>query len=295
MTEQPKSIPELLESDRTIATKLKDVTTLMQNMLREGTVYYSRGELKNQGYDFRQEGDKVIVQAPTMEQAGHGAYSSVATGDSRESLRISGTCRDIAPAIGVTLKTTGAISGSEVLACYQGEHPDNGLSPNEYHYVALGTVQGDSGEVKIIVDLGYNQPIPVPVVVGGGPVVSNFYSENQNLGFYGGEVVYKAVDTGDGSVILIIGTKENPAQYKRFQFWPTNHRPGGPTNPTVDEMIVAQFGRLTGKNYRTGMTPGEGGQVMTKANLEGPNMLGELHTLIGEIGENVRITTQIGK
>ena len=261
------------EHDEYADIPMKLLENSVGQLIRNGRVFYSRGGLKQAGYSFEDKGEKgVQVNAPSLDSlARKGSQQLSDEGDDRQRYsQLRGTCRDIAPAIGAFYVERGDAQDYQTMACYQGKETEEGLSPNEYHYVTILEVEGG----KVLVDMGYNQPIPVPVKIDGGPVESDFYAESQPKGFYGGIVVYEAKSQPDGSVILTIGTPENPTQYKKFQFKPVDSK--------LDEAIVAKFGQLTGKNYATYPVVGEDGYFMQREDIEGENLLGDLNALLAD-------------
>ena len=222
------------------------------------------------GYGFKVEGDTVTIQAlPLNEVAKKGA------GIYRETGGFRGSCREVAPTVAQVLTEDGVLDTAEVWACAQPKDFPEKTGQNEYHYATLGTIE----DKEYIIDLGYNQPMPIPVEVDGGPVYSEFYREpNAAEGdfphTYGGRVRYEAKRVGQGSdqkIILTIGTDEDPKQYKYFEFRPAQQ---------VDAEIVATFGKVTGKNYGTAIVEtGEGKHAVRKVVPESGEKSGTLFEL----------------
>jgi len=205
------------------------------------------------GYGFNVEDDTVTIQAlPLREVAKKGAGIYRKTGGFR------GSCREVAPTVAQVLTEDGILDTAEVWACAQPQDTfPEPTGKGEYHYATIGTIE----DKEYVIDLGYNQPMPEPVQVDGGPVYSEFYRErNDEEGdfphTYGGRVRYEAKRVGQGDdqkIVLTIGTDENPKQYKYFEFRPAQQVDADGTQivETGDgkhavRKVVPEFGEKSG-------------------------------------------------
>lgn len=231
----------------------QSLNSFLPNILLEQRVRYDRGAV-NDSYPWaRAEDGTVTISAPALgKDADEGAkVLHSMEGDFR------GTCREIAPAVAKWLGTMGSVKSSEVFGC---------ANDGEYHYCAVGNVENsDGGSGRVLVDLGYSQPVPVAVIVDGGPVESDFYygeglpKDKLPKGqAYGGKVLYEAVSGEDGGIVFTIKRAPEGPVIKRFEFKPANEQ--------VDKTIVAGFPVVTGSICDTKVVPA--GIVSAKAKID---------------------------
>lgn len=256
----------------------KYLSSILPDVLRGQHILYDRGAI-NDSYPWtRAEDGTVMITAPAL---GEGADGGARVLHSNEGT-FRGTCREIAPAVAKWLGRMGSVKSSEVFGC---------KNDGEYHYCAVGNVENeDSGSGRVLVDLGYSQPVPVAVVVDGGPVESDFYwgegvsKDKLPKGqAYGGKVLYEAVSEGDGIVFTIKRAPEGPV-IKRFEFKPVNEQ--------LDKDIVAGFPGATGSICDTKVVPA--GILSAKAKIDRTDgdysgRFGMLHGILKGVGARVKV------
>lgn len=258
------------------------LNSILPDVLYGQHVRYDRSAINDSYPWMRAEDGTVTISAPAL---GEGADEGAKVLHSNEGT-FRGTCREIAPAAAKWLGTMGSVKSSEVFGC---------ANDGEYHYCAVGNVENeDGGSGRVLVDLGYSQPVPVAVVVDGGPVESDFYygegvpkAELPKGQAYGGKVLYEAVSGEDGGIVFTIKRAPEGPVIKRFEFKPVNEQ--------VDKTIVARFPVATGSICDTKVVPA--GILSAKAKIDRTDggysgEFGRLHnilTVAKETNEDVRV------
>jgi len=289
--------PDKTSKTEQLAARL---SSFLPDILLEQCVRYDRSGV-NDSYPWKlvegEDGTTITITAPAL---GNGADEGAKVLHSMEG-GFHGTCREIAPAVAEWLRRMGSVKSSEVFGC---------SNDGEFHYCAVAEVkdeiedEGGRPGGRVLVDLGYSQPVPVAVVVDGGPVESDFYyGEGLPKGklpkgqAYGGKVLYEAVSEGDGIVFTIKRAPEGPV-IKRFELKPVNEQ--------VDKTIVAGFPGATGSICNTRVVPAgilSGGMAKIRRTDEDyADRFGTLHGILklgdkiadetGEVGRKVKVVVE---
>jgi len=260
-TRQPNETPQLKE-------KIAQLNAWIQQQLEQGKIQYDRSPLTTD-YQWEQNGDNVTIQAPTL--------NNVAAKGSRkwqEQGELKGTCREIAPALAQILEQSGQLKNTQVLAC---------TNDGEFHYVVVGDLESeDGGEGRVLIDMGYSQPVPQAILINGGLQESNYYNDQLGKGqIYGGKVTYEAIDSEEG-VDFMIGYDKGQ-KTKMFKFQPVEQ---------VDQDIVRRFASVTGKMSRTEVVSTGDSRQINRTDTAGANSFKELHDLMQKVGDQVRVAVK---
>ncbi|MFA7685964.1 MAG: hypothetical protein WCX95_04155, partial [Candidatus Gracilibacteria bacterium] len=220
---QPNETPQLKE-------KITALNTWIQAQLEQGKVQYDRSPLKTDYKWEDHDSDGIAIQAPKLEDV-----AEKGTQKWEEEGKLHGTCRDIAPALAKILEQSGHLKNPQILAC---------TNDGEFHYVVVGEIEtDDGGSGRVLVDMGYSQPVPQAVLINGGLQESSYYNGEMGKGqIYNGNVTYEAIDSEKGVDFMISYKQGQETKTKIFKFQPATE---------VDRDIVSRFGSVTGKMSRT--------------------------------------------
>jgi hypothetical protein len=261
-------------------------------LLQNGVIQHDRSAV-SRDYPWVPIGNTVIISAPTLKEVADEGVRILSSGDGK----LRGTCREIAPALAEWLKSrivpavanfAGVGSAIKmkhamVLGC---------TNDGEFHYCTVGDIEDvkNNGYARILLDLGYSQPVPQAVVVDRGPHESSFYDGERLDGgqIYGGKVLYEAVSEGDGIVFTIKNAADGKL-IKRFEF---------KTVEQVDKEIIKGFPAVTGRNFKTEVVipdPDRGEHRVNRIDRPDTGELGSLHRILrtaNETGQKINLVVE---
>ncbi len=130
------------------------------------------------------------------------------------------TCYDLSQFVAARLEEEGIVDSAEVFVC---------VTEGEAHYGVVVIID----DQKYVVDLGYNQPILIPVAVNGEPHVCDLYTADEDDSFKG-PVTYVATEKEDGVIHLSVTSAGRSTEF--------------PFQPLTDELAKENY------RYWKGMT-----------------------------------------
>lgn len=254
----PESSVESLESRKSV------LDDWIRSQLENGKITYDRSSILQPGYaELKEDASHISIEVPSLSSLEKQYETKIPK-------KCHGTCREIAPYLKQRLPKEGLVDESAILGCAD---PDT----KEAHYVNLNTIEAK----KFLVDMGYSQPVPLAIPIDGSLVESDYYPsvEKAQEQVYSGKVIYQATEDENGNVLFAI-TKPDGTVVKSFKFEPMTE--------DLDEKIIEQFIKATGKAYETRVKDGK----MEKNNLGDDKTDQEKRDMFMELHKKVTDKTQ---